>query len=171
MELFGNSREQRIAVKAFDRAMKTVTEQGASAIAKSELLLRVSESKPVSRFCYYAIVAALDLIHVRGIIAFGQGSRQSIKIAQALRDRFESEINEHLIHNLTGLHDFIESTNEIVKEEDPEKNVFRAFDPRGIWVLAAYEGSWSPDIFLDGEAIRDGHAVSVWIHEIVGTVF
>lgn len=152
------------ALHSFDQLLRNSLSAANSLIDEDPFLRSLPSTCERDRFAYYLVVAGLDLIYTKSIIRFGPGSKESKRIARALRKEFEGKINKHLMHNLEGLEKFL---------KDESIHLAHGLLPRdlhGAWVVMAYEMSRSLD--FSREDVKDSaRHVTDWLESAIGEVF
>lgn len=165
--IFGKSAIEKKAVAAWDSVLETILSQGEAIVADNLLLTAIRKRRPQGEFTFYSAVSGVDIIYLQSIIAFGPGTKEVKKVAKALRSRFESRINEHLMRNLEALHSF----QEALESEPPFKDKrLLPMDVHGAWTVMAFDGNRHLD-FSDPKVIKASKQVSAWIHQAVGGAF
>jgi len=141
---------------ALDNVISSGLAEANNIIDNDPFLNSLPEECDPGSLAYNLIVSAVDLIYTKSIIKFGPGSKQSKKIASALRVSFESRINNHLMNNLAGLQDFIRDDSiHLVHGLLPS-------DLHGAWVVMAFERSRGLD-FSRKEVQTASKTVGHWL--------
>lgn len=164
--MFGLSKLEKETNEAFDQFACAVIPRGAEFVEEHPLLKNINSRRAATAFSYFALVAAVDIIHLQSITRYGPGSAESKKIAKALRRRFEASVDDSLVKNLGALRGFCE---QIEEEKCFLSRALLPEDLHGAWVVMAFDGQNYVD-FTDPEVVDTSKKVSAWLRKGIGQV-